>query len=156
MRSGPAGIFAVLPISTMKRQIFTLLILLLSLLLCACQQAPPPDPEGPTVGNIPIIQGASEFGDRELPISLRFVEQAHKETIKSPLIDHFHVEKEFIDTIQWYDDEFKRYGWKLIDVLEFGDGGFLRRYYRGQQRAIVAFHPAENGTDFMLMQGDIQ
>ncbi|MGB0384440.1 MAG: hypothetical protein ACPGWR_06405 [Ardenticatenaceae bacterium] len=141
----------------MKQKITTLLIILLSLLLSACNQGPPPNPEGATVGNIPIIQGASELDDNPLPIALRFVTQAHKDTVQSPLIDHFHVEKEFIDTIEWYHDEFERYRWKLIDVLEFGDGGSLLRYYRGQQRAIVAFHPAEeSGTDFMLMQGDIK
>ena len=136
---------------------FILLLTLLCLLLSTCQQAPIPDPEGATIGNIPIVADATELDPTQIPIALRFIEQAHKETINNVEKNHFHVEKEFIDTIQWYDDEFQRYGWKLVDVLEFGDGGFLRRYYRKQQRAIVAFHPAEegNGTDFMLMQGDL-
>ena len=136
---------------------FILFLTLLCLLLSTCQQAPPPDPEENTVGNIPIIASATELGPTEIPIALRFIEQAHKETIDKVVKSHFHVDKEFIDTIEWYDDEFQRYGWKLIDVLEFGDGGFLRRYYRNQQRAIVAFHPGEdeNSTDFMLMQGEL-
>jgi hypothetical protein len=142
---------------TMKQQI-TLLLILLSLLLSACTQEAPPNPAGPTIANLPIIEGALELTDEELPLGLRYVEQAHKETVRMPEIDQFHVEKEFIDTIEWYDDQLQDFEWKLIDVLEFGDGGFLRRYYRGQQRAIVAFHPADEGeaTDFMLMQGDIR
>lgn len=137
---------------------FILLLTLLCLLLSTCQQAPPSDPEGATLGNIPIIAGATELDATEIPIALRFIEQAHKETVNDVMKKHFHVEKELIDTIEWYDDEFQRYDWTLIDVLQFGDGGFLRRYYRNQLRAIVAFHPAESGesTDFMLMQGNLE
>lgn len=140
------------------KQHITLLLILLSLLLAACTQQAPPNPAGATIANLPLIEGATELTDEALPIGLRYVAQAHKETVTMPEIGNFHVEKEFIDTIEWYDDQLQDFEWKLIDVLEFGDGGFLRRYYRGEQRAIVAFHPANEGqaTDFMLMQGDIQ
>lgn len=137
---------------------FILLLTLLCLFLSTCQQAPPPDPEGETIGHIPIIADATKLDLTQIPRALRFIEQAHKETVNEQMISHFHVEKELIDTIEWYDDEFQRYEWKLIDVLQFGDGGYLRRYYRKELRAIVAFHPGEDdkGTDFMLMEGILQ
>ncbi len=136
---------------------FVLLLTLLCLLLSTCQQAPP-EPEGETIGHIPIIANATELDQTKIPRALRFIEQAHKETVSDPIINHFHVEKELIDTIQWYDDEFQRYEWRLIDVLQFGDGGYLRRYYRNELRAIIAFHPSEDdkSTDFMLMEGILQ
>jgi hypothetical protein len=48
-------------------------------------------------------------------------------------------------------------GWNLVDVLEFGDGGWVRRYHRDNERAVLAFHNHEGGgTEFMLLYGTVQ
>ncbi len=140
----------------MRRSVL-LLSLLLCLLLVACQSGPPATPEGPTVGDIPVLAGAEPLEPGALPAGLVAVTQAHRVTIDNPLAAHFRVELPLIDTIDFYHTELRRFDWTLIDVLEFGDGGFLRRYHRDAQRAIVAFHPrGETTTDFLLMQGEIR
>jgi hypothetical protein len=140
----------------MRPPLFLYLILLLFLLL-ACQTGPPPVPEGPTMGDIPIISGAEALEREALPRGLVAVTQVHQETVQNPLIEHYQVEEPLLDTIEYYDKELRRLQWTLIDVLQFGDGGNLRRYHRGAQRAIVAFHPrGDTNTAFLLMQGTIR
>jgi hypothetical protein len=124
-------------------------------MLVGCQ-SPPPAPEGPTVGDVPIIAGAEPLDPDALPMSLLSITQVHRETVDDEDVGHFRVGGELVDTIEWYDDELRRLEWRLVDVLEFGDGGFVRRYHRGPQRVIVAFEPEGEGTQFMLMEGEVR
>jgi hypothetical protein len=139
------------------RRSWTLSLILLLFLLVACQSGPPPAPEGPTMGDIPVISGAQSLEREGLPRGLVAVTQVHQETVRDPLIEHYQVEEPLLDTIEYYDKELRRLQWTLIDVLQFGDGGNLRRYHRGTQRAIVAFHPrGDTNTAFLLMQGTVR
>lgn len=131
-------------------------LLLLIITLFACQ-SDPPTPEGPTLGALPLMEGSSEI--EEIPLVLRTIEQAHKETVRQPVMGFYRTATPFIDTIDWYDNELRRMDWGLVDVLEFGNGGFVRRYHRDQQRAILAFHPAPDdaeGAEYLLIQGDVK
>ncbi|MGH2544985.1 MAG: hypothetical protein ACRDIB_19505 [Ardenticatenaceae bacterium] len=127
----------------------------MGVLLVACQSGPP-EPVGATVGDIPIIEGAEPLDPDTLPMSLIAITQVHSETVDDEAVGHFRVEMPLLDTIEWYDDELERFEWRLVDVLEFGDGGFVRRYHRGQQRVIVAFEPEDDYTRFLLMQGEVR
>lgn len=139
----------------LRRFLPALLLALLLAGLVACSQDEPPVPEGPTVGALPVMAGAAPLGE-EVPLSMRVMMQVHRETIQQPLIELFHSEEEIIEVMDWYDKQLRALDWSLVDVLQFGDGGYVRRYYRGQQRAILAFLPAGEGSDFMLMQGEIR
>ncbi|MBA3534735.1 MAG: hypothetical protein H0T73_22715 [Ardenticatenales bacterium] len=139
----------------MTRYTIFLLILLTTWLL-ACTPRAPANPEGPTLGNIPLIPNATGLARDTMPNALLTIGQVHRETIDEDLIGYFQVDQPFLDTMEYYDDELERFQWTLVDVLQFGDGGAVRRYHRGQQRAILAFHPrGESTTDFMLLQGII-
>ncbi|MDQ4077624.1 MAG: hypothetical protein M3220_15430 [Chloroflexota bacterium] len=131
--------------------------ILITLLLVGCQTTETRvEPEGPTLGDIPIITGAEPLDPETLPISLIAVTQAHRETVDDEIVGHFRVEEAFLDMVEHYDDEMKRLGWRLVDTLRFGDGGNVRRYHRGDQRAILAFEPEDGTTEFMLMQGTVR
>lgn len=138
------------------RLIILLLLIATLFALTACR-AEPPTPTGPTLGALPLMEGSSEI--EEVPLVLRTIEQAHKETVRQPAVGFYRTATPFIDTIDWYDNELRRMDWGLVDVLEFGDGGFVRRYHRDQQRAILAFHPAPEegeGAEYVLIQGDVK
>ncbi len=130
--------------------------LLFLLLLVGCQTASAPPPNAAEADALPMLFDPVPLDPTTLPMSLIVVTQVHGETVDNPTIGHFRVEQELLDTIEAYDDEMERLGWKLVDVLQFGDGGFLRRYYRQEQRAILAFEPEEGGTQLMLMQGQVR
>ncbi len=144
------------PIQLRERSVFLLPLFLLVLLLAACNSGPPPEPEGPTIGDLPVIPNAAELPEDQLLLALSQIAQVHRGTVQNPTIAFFTVDQPLIDTIDYYQTELDRFGWSLVDVLEFGNGGFVRRYHRGEQRAILAFHPNDNSTDFMLLQGTIQ
>lgn len=132
-----------------------LLALTLLCLLAACQSGPPPEPEGPTLGPLPILPGAIAL-DEAPGIALAQVAQVHRQTIRESEDRYFHDPRGLVETIDAYDTALAALSWRLVDVLEFGDGGFVRRYHRGQERAILAFHPADDGgTDFFLMAGTL-
>jgi hypothetical protein len=132
------------------------LLTLLGVLLLACTPSAPLTPEGPVFGELPLIAEAEELGRDTLPNALLTIGQVHGSTVDDPLIGYFQVDQPLLDTMEYYDGELRRLQWKLVDVLQFGDGGSVRRYHRGQQRAILAFHPrGDVTTDFMLLQGII-
>jgi hypothetical protein len=131
-------------------------LLLVALCLVACNEGPLPEPEGPTVADLPIMPDASELEEDNLSLALSQISQAHRGTVQNSTIGYFQVDQPLIDTIDYYHTELDRFGWTLIDVLEFGNGGFVRRYHKQEQRAILAFHPEGDATDFMLLQGAIR
>lgn len=138
------------------RVVVAAIVILIIFALGSCNQsAPPAAPEGPTVGDIPIAAGATPL--EALPNSLTYITQVHSETVEQPVVDHFLIERPFLDVVDEYDSIMREQGWTLIDSLNFGDGGNLRRYHRDQQRAILAFEPeGEEQTLFMLMEGTVQ
>lgn len=133
-----------------------LLLLLCCIFLLACNPAATPTPEGEAIGDMPLIEGGRRVERATLSNIMLTIGQVHRETVDEPQVDYIHVEAPFIDTVDYYDKELTRLKWKLVDVLQFGDGGIVRRYHRGTQRAILAFHPNETGgVDVMLLQGVI-
>lgn len=144
------------PSKALRSRWLCLVLLSLALCLTACNEGPPPEPEGPTVADIPIIPDASALEENNLSLAISQVSQAHRGTVQNSTIGYFQVDLPLIDTISYYHTELDRFGWSLVDVLKFGNGGFVRRYHRQEQRAILAFHPEDEATDFMLLQGAIR
>ncbi len=108
------------------------------------------------MGDIPILGDAQPLNAASLPISLRVAGQVYSEVVDDEAVAYFRVSEDFLDLTDRYDSEMNRLGWQLIDSLQFGDGGNVRRYHRGEQRAILALEPEGEETQVMLMQGQVR
>ncbi len=113
--------------------------------------------QGAMFGELPLIEGSVAATNTQIGNALNTIGTIHRETVRNPQSGFFIRDSELIDTIEIYHDTMLALGWNLVDVLEFGNGGFVRRYHKGSERAILAFHNHEGGgTEFMLLQGQVQ
>lgn len=131
---------------------FLLPLLLLLLTACAPSGEPPPL-DGPAVGQIPLVADAVSLPEDQRPRSLVTVLQSHRNTVTDFEVGYFSASTSIVDTAIAYDAEMERYRWGFVDAVQFGDGGTLRRYHRGQERAILAFQPTPDGTAYALLYG---
>lgn len=135
-----------------------LLLLLILLFLTACTAGETAGAyEGNKFGNLPLLEGSVAAQEAVTGVALRQVRLAHAGTVQQPHSAYFTMEQPLVETIDRYDTAMQQLDWNLVDVLEFGDGGFLRRYHNGDERAILAFHPqGEARTEFLLLYGTVQ
>ena len=128
------------------------LVLLIMLWLTACGGN---SYEGPQFAGVPLLDGSTAANVNDVTPALRQVYLVHVETIQQPQFGYFTNTLPLIDTIDAYDDGMTKLGWRIVDVLEYGDGGFVRRYQKQDNRAILAFGPIDGGTEFLLMSGKV-
>jgi hypothetical protein len=113
--------------------------------------------QGPMFASLPLLEGSQPATNMEIAASLRNIGLIHKETVRNPQLAYFIRPSELLDTMDDYETAMFQMGWGLVDVLEFGEGGYVRRYHRDNFRAILAFQPHEaGGTEFLLLQGEVQ
>lgn len=106
---------------------------------------------------LPLLEGSQAATNTQISSSLHTIGLLHRETVRNPRSGYFIRNTEFIDTMDAYETAMFQLGWNLVDVLEFGDGGFVRRYHRDNERAVLAFQNHEGGgTEFLLLQGEVQ
>jgi hypothetical protein len=106
---------------------------------------------------LPLLEGSTAAQVNQISPALRSIGDVHRETVRNAKYGYFIRESELIDTIELYEDTMVSLGWRLVDVLEFGEGGFVRRYHRDRERAVLAFHThSGGGTELLLLQGEAQ
>ena len=137
------------------------LILLMLLLVLAGCGTPAGTSSGQYQGalfeNLPLLEGSEAATNTQISAALRTIGLVHQETVRTPRFGYFIRSSELIDTMDEYETAMFALGWDLVDVLEFGEGGFVRRYHRDAQRAVLAFQTHEGGgTEFLLLQGEVQ
>jgi hypothetical protein len=137
-----------------------LLLLGLSLFLIGCG-APAGTNTGQYQGamfeNLPLLEGSQAATNTQVGAALHTIGLIHRETVRNPQSGYFIRDSELIDTMDDYETAMYQLGWGLVDVLEFGNGGFVRRYHRDNERAVLAFHShTGGGTEFVLLQGEVQ
>lgn len=113
--------------------------------------------QGAMFENLPLLEGSEATTNSQIAPSLLTIALIHQETVRTPKFAYFIRSTELIDTMDDYETAMFQLGWSLVDVLEFGEGGFVRRYHRDNQRAVLAFqNHAGGGTEFVLLQGTVQ
>ncbi len=113
--------------------------------------------QGALFENLPLLEGSEAATNTQISAALRTIGLVHQETVRTPRFGYFIRSSELIDTMDEYETAMFALGWDLVDVLEFGEGGFVRRYHRDAQRAVLAFQTHEGGgTEFLLLQGEVQ
>ncbi len=131
-----------------KRWVFLVVLFLLT--ACGTQSY-----EGSQFAGLPLLEGSTAVQVNEVDPALRQIYLVHVETVQNPQFGYFSTTMPLIDTIEAYDDGMQQLGWRIVDVLEFGDGGFVRRYQKQSDRAIMAFSPADTSTEFLLLSGKV-
>jgi len=113
--------------------------------------------QGAMFDSLPLLEGSQAATNTQVSIALHTIGLIHQDTVRQPKSAYFIRTTELIDTMDEYETAMFAVGWNLVDVLQFGDGGFVRRYHRNQERAVLAFQEYEGGgTEFLLLQGQIQ
>jgi hypothetical protein len=143
----------------MQRVTFSLLCLVV-LLLVGCGAPVGTDSgqyQGAMFEALPLLDGSEAATNTQINPTLLNIALIHQETVRTPKLAYFIRPSELIDTMDEYETAMFQLGWSLVDVLEFGEAGYVRRYHRANERAILAFQAHDGGgTEFLLLQGTVQ